>query len=102
MQLTKYYTIRTKIIESKQQYVRNYLFKFPFAGYGYAICGGPDSSVFAAMGEWIFICETPHSTDASDNRNATCVSDAPSETILDNELIIKFYYVFNDSPHIVH
>lgn len=64
----------------RQTNLDNYLFKFPFAGYGYAICGGPDSSVFAAMGEWIFICDTPHNTDASDSRNATCVSDAPSET----------------------
>lgn len=56
-----------------------YLFKFPFEGYGYAICGGPDNSVLAPIGEWIFIWTTPHNRDASDSKKATCVSDAPSK-----------------------
>lgn len=95
MQIRKYYTIGSKNLNyRKQTKVHNYLFKFPFAGYGYAICGGPDSSVFAAMGEWIFICDTPQSTDASDSRNATCVSDAPSETIYNTYWISDLYYKF--------
>lgn len=58
---------------------KNYLFKFPFAGYGYAICGGPDNSVLAAIGEWTLTCATPHKIDASDSKKATCVNDAPSD-----------------------
>lgn len=70
---SRLHSIRASIIAGN-----NYLFRFPLAGYGYAICGGPDSSVLAATGEWIFMCDTPHSSDASDSRKATCVSDAPS------------------------
>lgn len=79
----------------------NYLFKLPFDGYGYAICGGPANSVLAPIGEWTFIWTTPHNRDASDSKKATCVSDAPSKMQLKHIHLFEFLYIYQRAkrPH---